>query len=327
MSGQSSSTRAAAARELTASGPFDLGQALGFLRGFAPAGAAVPAAASAYAGAHAIRGRALVVRLASLEGGRLLLTAEGPGVEAADLAAAEALARRVFSLDLDGVDFYERVGRADPVLGGLQGRFPGLRPVLFGSPFEALCWAVIGLRVSIAQAARAKARLAAAFGPAVEAGGERSRAFPAPEHLLALDPRRDAATLRLPPVKIERLAALAGRGVRGDLDAGRLLAMAPEEARAWLERSPGIGPWASEFALIRGVGHPDLLPRGERRLLAAAQRSYGLDREPSFAELERLGARWAGHRSWAAFLLRVALQEGTREIAAPSCGSGMMSAA
>src|SRR5438067_7006190 len=96
MSGQVSSTRAAAARELTASGPFDLGRALGFLRGFAPAGAAVPAAAGAYAGAHVIRGRALVVRLASLAGGRLLLTVEGPGVEAADLDAAEALARRVF---------------------------------------------------------------------------------------------------------------------------------------------------------------------------------------------------------------------------------------
>jgi DNA-3-methyladenine glycosylase II len=261
------------------------------------------------------------VRLAQAANDELRLSLSGPNVEAGDLDAAESLVRRVFSLDVDGDAFYERVGGADPVLRGLQARFAGLRPVLFGSPFEALCWAVIGQRISIAQAARLKARLAERLGPAVTVAGERFQAFPAPEHLLALDAAADARDLGLPPVKIERLRGLGERGVRGDFDAARLLAMPTRDARAWLEQSPGIGPWASEFALIRGAGHPDLLPRGEQRLLRAVQRYYDLSAGPAFADVEALAVRWAGFRSWAAFLLRVALQADTGEIAAPACGA------
>jgi DNA-3-methyladenine glycosylase II len=293
-------------------GPFSLQQALQFLNGFAPAGAAPQQAR--YVAAHVVNGRPVLFRLGQEPDGALHLEIQGPDLAQPDLAAAETLVRRVFALDYDGDAFYERVGQADPVLGALQQRFYGLRPVLFGSPFEALCWAVIGQRIAIPQAARLKARLAGRFGPVVVVDGERFQAFPAPEGLLALDPREDGAALGLPALKLERLRGLAERGARGEFGAERLLAMPVAQARAWLEQSPGIGPWASEFTLIRGAGHPDLLPRGERRLLTAVQRYYGLRAEPTFAAVERLSERWAGFRSWAAFLLRVALQADTQEI-------------
>lgn len=306
-------------RRLRIAGPFALDQALRFLNDFAPTGARDQG--YAYVGAHVLSERTLLVQLAAREDGQLSLGITGPSAAPDDLDAAEALVRRVFSLDWDGAEFYQRVGQADPVLSQLQARFPGLRPVLFGSPFEALCWAVIGQRITIAQAAQAKARLTEAFGPTMRVEGRLHRAFPAPEHLLELHPEHDGGTLGLPGIKIERLRGLAERGVRGDFDAHRLLEMTPEAARAWLEQSAGIGPWASEFTLIRGAGHPDLLPRGERRLLVAVRRYYGLDHEPSPTELERLGERWAGYRSWAAFLLLVAIQEDTHEIAAPLAGA------
>jgi DNA-3-methyladenine glycosylase II len=201
----------------------------------------------------------------------------------------------------------------------LQRRFPGLRPVLFGSPFEALCWAVIAQRIAIPQAARLKTRLAARFGPTLTPDDSHHQAFPAPKNLLALDPANDSLTLGLSRLKLERLHDLARRGVRGDFEAERLLAMSTPDARAWLEQSPGIGPWASEFTLIRGAGHPDLLPRGERRLLRAVQRYYELSTEPDFATVERLAEPWAGYRSWAAFLLRVALQIDTGEVNGGGC--------
>jgi DNA-3-methyladenine glycosylase II len=299
-------------------GPFSLQQALRFLNGFPPAGAAPQA--TRYAAAHAVNGRAVLIQLEQRPDGTLHLAARGPDVAPGDLEAAVTLARRVFALDLDGDAFYERVGRADPVLAALQQRFAGLRPVLFGSPFEALCWAIIGQRLAIPQAARRKARLAARFGPVVVVDGERHQAFPGPDDLLTPDLAAEAAALGLSAVKLERLRRLAERGARGDFEAARLLALPVAEARAWLEASPGIGPWASEFALIRGAGHPDLLPRGERRLLVAVQRYYGLPAEPTFATVERLGEQWAGFRSWAAFLLRVALQADTQEIGGAGCG-------
>jgi DNA-3-methyladenine glycosylase II len=55
---------------------------------------------------------------------------------------------RILSLDLDGSGF-AAVGRADPVVAGLQRRYPGLRPVSFWSPYEAAAWAIIGQRIRI----------------------------------------------------------------------------------------------------------------------------------------------------------------------------------
>lgn len=306
-------------RSVSTSGPFSLEQAIHFLNGFAPAG--VSGQQTAYRQAHVINGKPLLLTLLQEAQDRLALRVQGPDVSTADLDGAERLARRVFSLDWDGEAFYGKQGAADPVLRRLQARYPGLRPVLFGSPFEALCWAILGHRIRISQAARLKARLAEALGPKVEALGTTWQAFPAPTHLMALEPEKHGPLLGIPQLKLERLSALARRGVAGELEAEHLLSMPVKEARAWLEKSPGIGPWGSEFALIRGAGHPDLIPAGEHRLRVAIQRYYGLTHEPGDDELARLGQRWAGARSWAAFLLRVALQEDTGEIKGPSCGA------
>ncbi len=283
--------------------PFSLRQTLEFLSVFPPAG--LTQHDQEYRAAHVVGNRPLLLRLVEPAEHRLRLTVEGEGVGASDMAEAAKLVRRIFSLTLDATPFYQRVGVDDPVIGELQRRFPGLRPVLFGSPFEALCWAIISQRISLTQATRSRTRLVEAFGAVVKVGGQEWQAFPSPETLSDLAITSGTDRLRLPIVKIERLAALAQRSVAGDLDADLLGSMPVDEARAWLERSPGVGPWASEFALIRGVGFPDLLPHGERRLVDAIQRAYDLDHQPSDAEIQSIAQRWSGFRSWATFLLRV----------------------
>jgi len=216
---------------------------------------------------------------------------EEGGAVVVDPPEAGALVRRMLSLDLDG-DAFLALGARDPVLGAVQARLPGLRPVLFPTPWEALVWAIVGHRVAMAQGARLKARLAAAHGPWVQG----RQAFPPPEARLELD----GAAVGLPEAKAQRLRALAARGAAGELEADALTAMAPEQARAWLERSPGIGPWSSAFALIRGAGFPDLLPEGERRLEAAVAAAYG-----EGAGLAAVADGWRPFRAWAAFLFRV----------------------
>ena len=63
--------------------------------------------------------------------------------------------KRILSLDTDGNGF-PQVGVRDPVVGKLQEGYPGLRPVLFYSPYEAAAWAIIGNRIQIVQAAKIK---------------------------------------------------------------------------------------------------------------------------------------------------------------------------
>lgn len=48
-------------------------------------------------------------------------------------------------LDVDGRGFLE-VAQRDPVVGGLQRRYPGLRPVCSYSPYEAAAWSIMGNR-------------------------------------------------------------------------------------------------------------------------------------------------------------------------------------
>src|SRR5437870_4823568 len=116
----------APSRRLAAHGPFDLNQALGFLRGFPPAGA--EERQGEYLAAHVVNGRPLLVRLRSHPDGGLELSILGDDAGDEDLDAAERLARRVFSLDWDG-DAFRSLAAGDAVLGALVERFPGLRPV------------------------------------------------------------------------------------------------------------------------------------------------------------------------------------------------------
>ena len=77
------------------------------------------------------------------------------GGSAADPERVAAQAARVVSLDHDGTG-YAALGERDPVVGRLQRESGHLRPVLFHSPYEAACWAVISARLRQPQAARSR---------------------------------------------------------------------------------------------------------------------------------------------------------------------------
>jgi DNA-3-methyladenine glycosylase II len=133
---------------------------------------------------------------------------------------------RVLSLDTDGRGF-AAVGERDPVVGRLQDRYPGLRPVLFYSPYEAAAWAIIGNRIRIVQAARIKARMAEDLGSPVKVRGKQELAFPGPSRLLGLE-----GFPGLFGRKAEYLRAVARAAVEGKLEASYLRSLPPEEALA-----------------------------------------------------------------------------------------------
>ena len=283
-------------------GPFDLASAARFIAGWPPA--ARPDAAA---------GNQRVVRLGFLvddwsgHAGVVLSQARPDDpVEitltsstAADPERVRDQAARVVSLDHDGRGYAELAER-DEVVGRRARESGWLCPVLFHSPYEAACWAVMSARIRQSQAAQVRDELAAAHGVELDVDGEVLPGFPAPERLLAVE-----TVQGLSEEKVLRLHGVAGAALEGRLDRGRLLAAAPEAALGALQEIRGIGPFWATGILLRAVGTTDVLTLAEQRVRAAAAEAYEApevtDDDEAFLALAE---RWRPFRTWVAVLLR-----------------------
>ncbi|WP_406364957.1 DNA-3-methyladenine glycosylase family protein [Streptomyces sp. NBC_00645] len=201
-----------------------------------------------------------------------------------DLDAAAEQVRRFLSLDVDARG-WPAVGDRDPVIGRIQARRPGLRPCGFHSPYEAACWAVLTQRTGRAAARGMRDDLVDRHGT----GG----AFPAPEALLRMD-------TELPWRKTEYLHAVARAAPVGLLDGEQLRSLEPRDAMRQVQQAKGLGAFAAELVVLRGAGHPDVLPTQERRLAAEITEQYGPDHD-----LTGISGNWRPYRTWAALHLRV----------------------
>jgi DNA-3-methyladenine glycosylase II len=227
-------------------------------------------------------------------GGGLAADVSGPG----DVAAVERQLRRILSVDRPA-DGWVAAGRRDPVLGRLQAEQPGLRPVLFHSPYEAAAWAVMSQRRHRSQAAAVRRRLCEALGRSFELDGEVGLAFPLPDRLLGLD-----TFPGLEPPRIERLRGVAERALAGDLDPEMLASMETDQAMTALRTIPGLGPFYAGLVLLRASGVSDALSLEEPRLRGYLRHYYGLPAEPDDAVVRRIAEPWRPFRTWAAVLIR-----------------------
>jgi DNA-3-methyladenine glycosylase II len=220
------------------------------------------------------------------------------GEAATDQVLAQV--RRVLSLDQSGSAWAE-VGDRDPLIGRLQSQLPGLRPVLFHSPYEAAVWSILSQRRHRTQATAVRRRMAAAYGRVFTLPGGELEAFPTPAELLRID-----SFPSLEPLRVDRLHAVARAALAGRLDPARLLAMAPDEAMAALQELPGIGPTYAGLILLRSTGATDILTLGEPRIPSYVRHFYGLERPATPAEISKLAEEWRPFRTWACVLIRVA---------------------
>ena len=279
--------------DLSPSGPFSLAEAVAF--GFGPREAEEGGAMRLAFARDDLEGHAgVVVRQAADGTVRLELHGDGdPGAVARQVA-------RILSLDHDGEAWLE-VGRRDPVIGSLQERFPGLRPVLFHSPYEAAAWSIISARRGRAQGNATRRRIAEELGETFDLGGREIAAFPVPERLLELRP-----SAGLTAERVDRLHGVARAALVGDLEPPRLAAMEPEAAMAAVREIKGLGPFYASLVVIRAVGLTDVLPVSEKRSLGAVATAYGLDAPPDESAYAELAEPWRPFRTWATVLLRVA---------------------
>jgi len=292
---------------LTVDGPFDLTESARFLEGFAPAARADAAAAPgelrlAFPVAPSWRPAGVLVRQ-PVPGGPLRVAIRAQQSDVDDVVAA---VRRILSIDVAGSAFPD-VGARDPVVGALQRRHPGLRPVAFYSPYEAACYAILSHRVRMTQAAAIKHQLAVRLGDTVDVHGQPLPTFPAPAVLLA-----QPHVPMVSELKSDRLKAIAKAALDGHLDAEELRSLPVEEALARLKRLPGIGAFSADLILLRGAAHPDAFPEAETRLHEEMKHAYGATTK---ADLIAIADSWAPYRTWVALLMRVNREEETQEIA------------
>jgi DNA-3-methyladenine glycosylase II len=297
-------------------GPFSLAASIGFLEGFTPA---------SYSGApdgplelaFPVEGswRTVGVRVRQDDGGAVAAEIVSPGEPGPDLMAeVRPQVERILSLDVDGSGF-PAVGERDPVVGELQRKYPGLRPVGFWSPYEAAAWTIIGHRIRITQAAAVKARIAERLGEPVSFGGRVVHAFPAPQRLADLGLAELDTFPGLAGRKPEWLRSVARAALDGRLDAARLRAMPHEEAMADLKQLPGIGDFSAGLTLLRGAGSPDAVPGAEPRLARAIALAYGLPGPASPEQVLAISENWRPYRTWVTLLLRTLLEdEGTQGV-------------
>lgn len=283
-------------------GPFDLASAARFIAGWPPAARS----GLAVDGGRLVRlgflvddwsGHAGVVLRqaeahASVEGTIVSSTATDPD-RVRDQAA------RVVSLDHDGAG-YASVGERDEIVAQRQRASGWLRPVLFHSPYEAACWAVVSARIRQTQAARVRDELSSVYGARLEVDGEEIFGFPTPERLLTLE---EAPALS--EEKIRRLHGVAEAALAGRLDRDRLLRAPHDEALESLGEIRGIGPFWASGILLRAVGTTDALILAEKRVRAAAAAAYDAPEVvEDDAAFSSLAEGWRPFRTWVSVLMR-----------------------
>lgn len=217
-----------------------------------------------------------------------------------DLIAVRRQAARSLSLDHDGSGWAE-VGRRDRVLGQIQARYEGFRPVCFYSAYEAATSLVIGQRIAMRQARAVKDRLSAGWGDLVEVRGQAVRPFPRPQRLLEVQ-----AVTGLTQVKVARLRDLAQAALDGILDTERLRTLDESEALDELRLLPGVGPWTAQGILMRGCGVADALPLADEISRRAVAWFYGLAEPPDDRAWTQISDAWRPYRMWATVLLHMA---------------------
>jgi DNA-3-methyladenine glycosylase II len=284
-------------RAIRPDGPFSLALAAGF--GFGPRRAeesvgAEPALRLAFPLDRYREHAAAIVRQPRPDEVRIAIHAGG------DARAVERQIARVLSLDRSGTEWL-RVGERDPVIGELQRRHPGLRPVSFNSPYEAAAWAVISHRRGQSQGQAARERLAEELGDSFELEGEVVRSFPLPARLCEPVPLPG-----LDGTRADRLRAVAAAARDGRLDAERLREMDLAAAMSELQKLPGIGPFYAGLIAVRATGATDSLAVDEPIVRSHAGRFYGREDRLSAEEFRELAESWRPFRTWASVLIRYA---------------------
>jgi len=176
------------------------------------------------------------------------------------------------------------LGRADPELAVLFGRYPGERVQSSGNAFRVLANAIVGQQISVKAAAAIFGRLTGLLGEWT------------PRAVGRVD---DAAlrTVGLSVRKAEYFRGLAAAFVDGTLDPARWDEESDAQVLKEFTALRGIGRWTAEMFLIFHLQRPDVLPLDDIGLLQSAARQFGWEYPFDPKRLETRAQAWLPWRT------------------------------
>ena len=159
---------------------------------------------------------------------------------------------------------------------------------------------MLSARRPVAQMREVSERLSRAHGRVLDVAGEPVAAMPTPAQLLDL-----RSFPGIPDLKLRRMHAIAAAALEGRLDTEALRMRDVAEVGAELRGFEGIGPFYAELVTVRALGHTDVLPTTEPRVMAAT--AVRLGRESlSPADFAEVAEAWRPWRTWASVAVRAA---------------------
>lgn len=217
------------------------------------------------------------------------------------LAEADRLVRYMFSTEVDLSEFYRHVAE-DEYLAPLTKKFTGTRMVREPDLFESFVKTIISQQLNLTFAGTLTNRLIALAGDTLDIDGETWPVFPTPEQVAQLE-YEQLRELQFSRRKAEYIIDLARKIACGDLDLNRLQDMSDADVMKTLMPIRGVGRWTVECLLLFGLGRPNLLPAADIGLRNAVRHVYGLESQPTEAQVREIGSSWSPWCSYATLYL------------------------
>lgn len=187
---------------------------------------------------------------------------------------SQAIARRIVRIEPKFREVVTKFGPA-PI---------GVHPSKI-SNFQALAESILGQQLSVKAAATITERVIQAAGGRMDPAG-----------IAKLTPRR-LRSAGCSAAKARAISELAQVVADGDLPIRSLNKKSDEAIMELLLPLYGVGRWTVEMFLIFQLGRSDVWPTGDLGVRRGWEKLYKMKREVEIDELERLGAKFAPHRS------------------------------
>ncbi len=108
--------------------------------------------------------------------------------------------------------------------------------------------------------------------------------------------------------KVRSLKDLAQKVKDGRVKLESLDSMSDDEVKTHLIQIKGIGPWSAEMFLMFSLGREDIFSFGDLGLKKGLMKVYGLTKEPTVKQIEKIVSKWKPHRTYASRVLWKSLE-------------------